>query len=43
VLSLPVRLQGFQPVAGRNPEIAKHPGLIQETKFSERDVLNVGR
>ena len=43
VLSLPVRLQAFQPIAGRNPEIAEHPGLVQKTKFSERHVLDIGR
>jgi hypothetical protein len=43
VLPLPIRLEGFQPIAGRNLELAEHPRLVQETKLSERYVLNIGR
>jgi hypothetical protein len=43
MLSVPVRLQSFQSIAGRNTEIAEYPGLIQETKLPQRNVLDVGR
>jgi hypothetical protein len=43
VLSLPVSLQGFEPVAGWNAQVIEHPGLIQETKLSQGDVLNIRR
>src|SRR5689334_7955913 len=38
VLPLPIRLQRFEPVSGRNSKIIEDPSLIQETKFSQRDV-----
>ena len=43
VLPLPIRPQGFQPIAWRNPEITEHARLVQDTKLSERYVLNIGR
>jgi hypothetical protein len=43
VLPLPVCLQRFEPVTGRNAKVVESPGLIQKTKFSQRDVLNVWR
>src|SRR6185437_13629408 len=43
VLSLPVRLQGFEPIAGRNAQVIEQPGLIQKAKLSQRDILNVRR
>ena len=39
VLSLPVGLQGFEPVAGRDAQVAEHSGLIQETKLSQGNAL----
>jgi hypothetical protein len=33
MLSMPIRLQSLEAIARRNTEIAKPPGLIQETKF----------
>jgi len=43
MLSLPIRFQGFKSIARRNTEIAEYPGLVQKTKFSECDILNIGR
>ena len=43
MLSLPIRSQRFKSIARRNAKIAEHPGLIQKTKFSQRDILNIGR
>src|SRR5262245_46639161 len=42
ILSFPVCLQRFQPVARRNTQISKHPRLIQQTELSQGHVLNVG-
>ena len=43
MLSKAVQLQRFESVARGNTQIAKHPGLIQKTKFSKSDILNIGR
>ena len=43
MLSLPVRFQRLKPIARGNAKIAEDPGLIQKTKLSERDILNIGR
>ena len=43
MLSLTVGSKCFEPVARWHPKIAEHPGLIQETKLSQRDVLDVCR
>jgi hypothetical protein len=43
VLPLPIRLQRFEPISWRNAKIVEDPGLIQKTKFSQSDVLNVWR
>jgi hypothetical protein len=43
MLSQPIGPQGFKTIAGRHPEIAQYPGLIQKTQLSESDVLNVRR
>jgi hypothetical protein len=34
VLPLPIRLQRFEPISGRNTKIVEDPGLIQKLKFS---------
>jgi len=43
VLSVPIRLQRLKPVAGWNAKIVEHAGLVQKTKLSQCDVLNVRR
>jgi len=43
MLSLPVGLQRFQPVARWNTQVRKHPRLILQTELSQGYVLNVGR
>jgi hypothetical protein len=43
VLSLPIRFQGFESIARGNAKIAEYPSLVQKTKFSECDILNIGR
>ena len=43
VLSLPIRFQGFKSIAWGNTKIAEYPSLVQKTKFSECDILNIGR
>jgi hypothetical protein len=43
VLSLTIRSKCFEPVAWGYSEITEHPGLIQKTKLSERDVLDIRR
>jgi hypothetical protein len=43
MLSLSICLQCLKSIAGRNTEIIEHFGLIQETKLSQRDVLDIGR
>jgi len=43
MLSLTVRSKGFEPIARWHSKIAEHPGLIQKTKLSERDVLDISR
>jgi hypothetical protein len=43
MLSLTIRSKGFKAVAGRHAKIAQHPWLIQKTKLSQRDILDVRR
>jgi hypothetical protein len=43
VLTLPIRFQGFESIARGNAKIAEYPSLVQKTKFSECDILNIGR
>jgi len=43
VLSLSIGLERLQTVTGWNAQIAKHAGLIQEAKLSQRHVLDVRR
>jgi hypothetical protein len=43
MLSLTIRSERFEPVAGRHTKIAQHAGLIQKTQFSQRNILNVRR
>src|SRR5689334_24036761 len=43
MLSLPVCLQRFEAVARWNTQIRQDPGLIQQTEFPQRHVLNIGR
>jgi len=43
MLSLTVRSKCFEPIARGHAKIAEHPGLIQKTKLSERDVLDISR
>jgi len=43
VLSSPIRFQGFKSIARGNTKIAEYPSLVQKTKFSECDILNIGR
>jgi hypothetical protein len=42
-LSLPIRFLGFEPIARGNAKIGDYPSLVQKTKFSECDILNIGR
>jgi hypothetical protein len=41
MLSLTIRFKCFEAIAGRNAEIAQHPRLIQQTQFSQGDILDV--
>ena len=43
MLSLSIRFQGFKSIARGNAKIAEYPSLVQKTKFSEHDILNIGR
>jgi hypothetical protein len=43
MLSLSIWLQCLKSIAGRNTEIIEHFGLIQQTKLSRRDILDIGR
>jgi hypothetical protein len=43
MLSLTIRSEGLEAIAGRNPEVAQHPGLIQKAQFSQSDALDVRR
>jgi hypothetical protein len=43
MLPLSIRFKCFEVVAGRYAKIAQHPRLIQETQFSQRDILDVRR
>jgi hypothetical protein len=43
VLSLPIGLERFKPVAGRDTKVANHAGLVQKTKLPQRDILNIRR
>lgn len=42
MLAVSVRLERFESISGWNAEIGEYLGLIQETKLSQRDVLDVG-
>jgi hypothetical protein len=41
MLSLSIGLQRLKPVAGRHAQIVEELGLVQETEFSQSNVLNV--
>ena len=43
MLSVAVRSKRFEAIAGRDAKITEHPRLIQKTKFSQSDILNVCR
>ena len=43
MLSLTICFQCLKAIARRNTKVVKNPGLIQQTEFSQRYVLNVGR
>jgi hypothetical protein len=43
VLSLPIGPERLKAIAGWHAKIAEHPGLIQQTKLSQSDALNVRR
>jgi len=43
MLSQPVGFQWLKAVAGWNAQIVQHAGLIQQTKFPERNVLDIWR
>src|SRR5205085_8373582 len=43
MLSLPVSLEQFEAVTRWNPKVADSPGLIQKTKLSQRNVLDIRR
>jgi hypothetical protein len=43
VLPLPIGLQSFKAIAWRHAKIAQHPRLIQETQFSQGDILDIRR
>jgi hypothetical protein len=43
VLSLPIRFQRFEPIAGWDAKIVEYAGLIQKTKLPQRAVLNIRR
>jgi hypothetical protein len=34
MLSLSIRFQRFQAIAGRHPKVAQYPGLIQKAQLS---------
>jgi hypothetical protein len=38
-----IRSKCFEAIAGRHTKIAKHPSLIQKTKLSQSDVLDIRR
>jgi hypothetical protein len=43
MLSVPIRFQSFKSIARGNAKIAEYPSLVQKTKFSEGDILDIGR
>jgi hypothetical protein len=43
MLSPTVRSECFEPIARGHSKFAEHPGLIQKTKLSKRDVLDISR
>jgi hypothetical protein len=43
MLPSPISSQRLKTVPGRDTQITKYAGLIQKTKFPQRDVLNVRR
>jgi hypothetical protein len=43
MLSLAIRSNGLEAIAGRNAEIAQYPRLVQKTQFSESDILDIRR
>jgi len=43
VLSLPISPWCLKAIAGWHTKIAQHPGLIQKTKLSQSDILDVCR
>jgi hypothetical protein len=43
MLSPTVRFKCFEAIAGRHAKIAEHPRLIQKTKLSQGDVLDLCR
>ena len=43
MLSLTIRFQSFEVIAGRYAKIAQHPRLIQKAQFSQCDILDIWR
>jgi hypothetical protein len=43
MLSPTVHSECFEPIARGHSKIAEYPGLIQKTKLSKRDVLDISR
>jgi hypothetical protein len=41
MLSLTVRLQGFEAIARRNAKVTQHPRLVKKPQFSQSDILNI--
>jgi hypothetical protein len=41
ILPVSIRPQCLKAISGRHAEIAQHPRLIQKTKLSQSDILNV--
>ena len=43
MLSLTIRSECFEAIAGRHAKIAQHARLIQKAQFSQSDILDVRR
>jgi hypothetical protein len=43
MLALSVAFQSFEPISRRHAQIVDSPGIVQETQFAKRGILDVGR